>query len=412
MKRADPREEKCSSGLHEQRHVFSSKSTEEKLILGCARTGIEPLIAERIKDLVGMVLDWDHVQEISTTNGVGPLLYRSLKTLGPDAAPPHIMERLQRHYYQNVAHNLALDDQLGTLLRGFQAAEIPAIPYKGPALAASVYGNIGLRVFGDLDILIQKKGVRRAADLMISLGYSPDFQFTPDQLEAYVHDFNELPFTKPNKAPVELQWEIVPGHLIFPVAPLDLWKDQEETDESGNRIIPPEKLLIVLCVHGAKDSWGRLAWVCDVAELLRKSGNLDWGGLLSLAQKTGGLRMLYLGLYLAHALLDAPLPVEVLGRISKDRTVAETSQIIRERIFRRSDGNEGVLETCIFYIKMRERCRDKVRFLFRTFSRPVPGQWDQLGLEGPCARVMNVLRHVLMSVGYGLGLARQRLTNK
>ena len=387
---------------------------EEELILDSARVVIEPLLAERIKDLVGKGLDWDWVLDTSARNGVGPLLYRSLKTLAPDAVPPPIMEKLQKNYYQNVAHNLALDDQLGTLLRDFQAAGIPAIPYKGPALATSAYGNIALRVFGDLDILIEKKDVQRAADLMISLGYSPDLQFTPDQLQAYVHHFNELPFTRPNKAMVELQWQIVPDHFAFPVEPLCLWNDRmsEQTCQPGYRSIPPEKLLLMLCVHGAKDSWGRLAWICDVAELLRRSGDLDWAGLLSLAQKTGGLRMLHLGLHLAHDLLEAPLPEGILRRISKDRTVAKTAQIIRERVFGRIDGNEGVLETCIFYIKMRERYRDKVRFLIRTFSRPVRGQWDQLGLEGPCARVSNVIRHVLMSVGYGLGLARQRLRNR
>ena len=383
---------------------------EEELILGSARVVTEPVITERIKDLVGKVLDWDHVLEISRRNGVGPLLYRSLKTHAPDAVPLPIMDKLQRHYYQNVARNLALDDQLGILLRGFQAAGIPAIPYKGPALAASAYGNVALRVFGDLDILIKKEDVRRAADLMISLGYLPDLQFTPHQLEPYVHDFNELPFNSPNKAMVELQWQIVPDHFVFPMAPLDLWEDQpgKKTDESGNRTIPPEKLLLMLCVHGAKDSWTRLAWICDVAELIRRPGDLDWGGLLSLAQKTGGLRMLYLGLYLAHTLLDAPLPEGIFRGISKDRTVAKTARIIRERIFSRTDGNEGVLETCIFYIKMKERYRDKVRFLFRTFTRPVPGQWDQLGLDGPCARVTNVIRHVLMGFSYGLDLARQR----
>ena len=64
-----------------------------------------------------------------------------------------------------------MEDQLSTLLRNFKAAGIPAIPYKGPALAATAYGNVGLRVFGDLDILIQKEDVPRAADMMTALGY-------------------------------------------------------------------------------------------------------------------------------------------------------------------------------------------------------------------------------------------------
>jgi hypothetical protein len=321
------------------------------------------------------------------------------------------METLQRHYYRNIAHNLALEDQLSALVRDFQAADIPTIPYKGPALAAAVYGDVGLRVFGDLDILIQEKDVGRAADMMIARGYETDLRFSSEQLAAYVHHFNELPFTRVGKAPVELQWQIVPDHFVYPVEPFCLWDNQiiEEAQQSGFRTIPAEQQILMLCAHGAKDSWGRLAWVCDIAELLRKSDRLDWKGLVNLAAQTGGLRMLSLGLHLAHELLEAPLPQELLFRIGKDRAVAKAGRLIRERIFGRIDGNEGILETCLFYVRMRERLRDKARFLFRTFSRPIPGQWDQLGLDDPGARLRSVMQHVRMGYGYGLSMAKQRL---
>ena len=255
--------------------AVSKNANEEELILGCARATMEAQVAERIRSLAGNALDWDWVVDISVRNGVGPLLYKSLKTLAPSAAPLPIMETLQRHYYQNIAHNLAMEDQLSTLLRAFQAAEIPAIPYKGPALAATVYGNVGLRVFGDLDILIQKEDVPRAADLMISLGYRPDLSHSPlNSWPAYVHHFNELPFTGASKALVELQWEIVPDHFAFPIEPLCLWDDRTSSQACATGLsnhLHQRKLLLMLCVHGAKDSWGRLAWICDIAELLRKS---------------------------------------------------------------------------------------------------------------------------------------------
>jgi hypothetical protein len=383
---------------------------EEGLILGCARATMEAQVAEKIRSLAGNALDWDWIVDISVRNGVGPLLYKSLKTLAPSAAPPPTMETLQRHYYQNIAHNLALEDQLSTLLREFQAAEIPAIPYKGPALATTVYGSIGLRVFGDLDILVQKEDVPRAADLMTALGYRSDLPFSRGQLAAYVYHFNELPFTAVGRAPVELQWQIVPDHFVFPLEAFCLWDDQisEQACQPGYRTIRPEKQILMLCAHGAKDSWGRLAWVCDIAEILHKSHCLDRDSLMKLAAQTGGLRMLYLGLHLAHELLGAPLPEELLRRIGKDRTVAETGQVIRQKLFGRIDGNEGVLETCLFYVRMRERLQDKARFFFRTFSRPIPGHWDQLGLDHPGARLRNVMRHVQMGYSYGLGLAKQR----
>ena len=35
------------------------------------------------------------------------------------------------------------------------------IVYKGPALATALYGNVALRTFGDLDLLIREKDIAR-----------------------------------------------------------------------------------------------------------------------------------------------------------------------------------------------------------------------------------------------------------
>jgi hypothetical protein len=306
---------------------------------------------------------------------------------------------------------LRLDAELAALLDHFRKHGVPVIPYKGPALATSVYGNLALRVFGDLDILIRKEDVHSVVELMISLGYQPDFQFDAKQMAAYMRTFYELTFTATDKASVELHWEIYSDHFVFPVAPLSIWHDKNAKGpcESGYQSIPPEKLLLVLCVHGAQHYWGRLGWICDIAELLRTFGNFDWSGLLSLATETGGRRILFLGLSLANELLDAPVPDEILHRIRKDRAIKRAVQTIRHRLFEITEPSPGTLETCLFYVRVRERLQDKARLIFRTFSRPIPGQWDQLGLDDSWARLRNVIRHMRMGYSYGLSLAKERL---
>jgi hypothetical protein len=383
---------------------------EEELILCCARTSIEPPEAERLRRLADQGLDWAYVVEVCHIHGVSPLFYRSLKTLNQNGIPLPIMKQLQEHFYWNLAHNLRLDAELAALLDHFRTHGILAIPYKGPALATSVYGNLALRVFGDLDILIRKEDVQSGAELMASLGYQPDVQLDPKQMAAYMRTFYELTFTATGKASVELHWEIYSDHFVFPVAPLSIWHDKNAKDqcESGYRSIPPEKLLLVLCVHGAQHYWGRLSWICDIAELLRKFGDLDWDGLVKLATKTGGRRILFLGLSLAHELLDAPVPDQILHRMYKDRAIKKTVQIIRCRLFEITEPPAGILETCLFYVRVRERLQDKARLIFRTFSRPIPGQWDQLGHDSSCARLRNVTQHMRMGCSYGLGLVRQR----
>jgi hypothetical protein len=72
---------------------------------------------------------------------------------------------------------------------------IPAIPYKGPVLAASLYEDLAVRPFSDLDILIKRKDVLKAMDLMTSLGYRPHYQLTHTQVAAFLKSKYEFPLT-------------------------------------------------------------------------------------------------------------------------------------------------------------------------------------------------------------------------
>jgi hypothetical protein len=387
----------------------SGKLAEEELILCSARTAMGPRAAEKIRSLIGRGLDWSYVIDVSHRHGVSVLLYRNLTTLGRNGAPEWVIQQLQDNFLRNLARNLRLEAELATLLDRFHKDGIPAIPYKGPALARSAYGDLALRVFGDLDVLVRKQDIEKAVALMISLGYQPQFLFDSRQMAAHVRTFYELPFKSAGKAPVEMHWEIYADHFVFPIAPLSVWKDKtEDRWEPGHQSISPEKLLLILCVHGTQHYWERLGWICDIAELLRRSGDIDWSGLSRIAAETGGLRMLFLGLSLAHELLDAPIPNEILHHIGKDRVVGGLVKLIRHRLFKGSDNPPGVLQTCLFYIRIRERFRDKARFCFRTLSRPIPGEWDRLALDGSCDRLTNVIRHVFLGFSYGLGLTRQR----
>jgi hypothetical protein len=389
--------------------ALSDTKIEQELILACARTSIDAGLADRVKDLVALPLDWQYIYSVSHVNGIQPLLYRHLRTVCPDVVPVSVMRQLRELFFRNLARNLSMEEQLGRLLRALDEQGIPAIPYKGPTLAASVYRDVALRVFSDLDIIIQKQDIHRATEALVSLGYAPSFQFGPQQMEEYLRNFYEMPFTgNGTMASVELQWEIAADHFIFPIAPLRIWDDTTATNGSRYQSIVPEKLLLMLCVHGAKDSWERLAWICDISELLRSRAALDWDRLLKLARETGGLRMLGLGLNLAHGLLEAPIPEEIDHHLCHHRVIKNITEQIRCRLFAPDDEPPGVLETCLFYMRARERVSDRIRFCTRTMLRPVPGEWDRLGSMNATGRIANMLTHVVAGLGYGLGFAKQK----
>jgi len=57
----------------------------------------------------------------------------------------------------NAASNVFLTNKLFEILNLFKENDILALPFKGPVLAESVYGDISLRKFVDLDILVHKR---------------------------------------------------------------------------------------------------------------------------------------------------------------------------------------------------------------------------------------------------------------
>jgi hypothetical protein len=89
-------------------------------------------------------------------------LYQSLNTTCPEAVPKANLAQLRNYFHANAQRNLFLTQELLKLLTLFKTNGISAIPYKGPVLAVAVYGNLALRQFGDLDILVHKRDVLRA----------------------------------------------------------------------------------------------------------------------------------------------------------------------------------------------------------------------------------------------------------
>ena len=62
---------------------------------------------------------------------------------------------------------------------------------------------------------------------------------------------------------------------------------------------------LMLCMHGSKHVWSRLIWICDVAQLLISSPDLDWKEVIEEANQSGLWRSLALGVLLAHRVAGA-----------------------------------------------------------------------------------------------------------
>ncbi|MEE9165893.1 MAG: nucleotidyltransferase family protein [Candidatus Neomarinimicrobiota bacterium] len=361
-----------------------------------------------MRSLMQKQLDWAYLFWMARVHAMVPLLCWYIDVTCRDALPTAILNQLRKHFRHNARNNLFVTRELLRILDLFEEYGIEAIPYKGPVLASSVYGNLALRQFVDLDFLIQKQDALKARDLLLSQGYRPENPLATEKEVSYLRSERELVFIRNDgRVFLDIHWQIVPQYFSFRLDHQRLWKNLEAISLGGRKIMTfsPEDLLMILCVHnGGKHHWERLGWICDVARLIEVHKSLDWGRVIEQAGALGAERILFLGLYLANSLLGASLPEAVSKRVFLDRAVESLAQRIHARLFQNSQDSSGLVERSLFHLKMRERVRDRVNCFLRMATVPTVGDLMFLPLPQSLFLLYYLLRPIRLAGRLGLGL--------
>jgi hypothetical protein len=338
------------------------------LVLCCARTKLDPSREAQVRELVERGIDWVYLTRIGQVHGVLPLLYKNITAACSHAVPAEIHGQIRAVLDAHVKHNLLLTAELIRIVRLFRENGITVLPYKGPILAASVYGDVSLRSFSDLDILVAKRDVRSAKHLMLSQGYRPYALLTTGQEAARLRSRNAKDFAfvrADERVRVELHWEIT-GIAFFPLDTNRLWGRLEQFTLGGVTLLnlQPEDLLLVLCVHGARHFFRRLEWICDIAELLSANPGLRWNDVLQQAMTLGAMRMLFFGLLLASDLLGCDLPDEIRSVAQSDRDARLLSERAKTLLFSEANETSEIVRRQAHRIALRERGSDRMRLRF------------------------------------------------
>lgn len=341
--------------------------SEAELLVWCARTVMTQDLTARIRRRVQEAVDWTVILELAEYHGVEPLLYASLSRVASDLVPTESLTRLRQKAKVGSILNRSLAQELIKLCDEFAVRGVPVIPIKGATLAAVAYGDLGLRDFTDLDLLVPESAVGEAHAILARLGYEPR-AVVADQSDAHHDDGPHQVFVKRRTlCRVDLQWVMSHPHFVFRLDRPEFW-ERRVSVVIENRTVPglaPEDLLILLCVHGSKHAWEHVKWVCDVAELLRTHPNLNWTSILSSSSAWGCQRLVMMGLSIAHRLLDAPLPDVILARVKREVEIGVLSQRMPATLLK--DGREGVWEeqTAALYFSLKDSWWERWRFGLR-----------------------------------------------
>ena len=99
------------------------------------------------------------------SHGVFPLVYNTLK-IYDDLIPHEQISYMKQTYMDIVKQNMLMTSELIKVMKLFKENDIESIAFKGPTLSQNAYGNISLRQYCDLDILLKKDDVYKVYDLL------------------------------------------------------------------------------------------------------------------------------------------------------------------------------------------------------------------------------------------------------
>ncbi|HUJ96339.1 MAG TPA: nucleotidyltransferase family protein [Terriglobales bacterium] len=333
-------------------------------------------------------MNWQLVTQLAQQHGVVPQVYRAT---GDGSVPDRT---LVRQYQASARQALWLTAELLRILKKFEEAGVQVLSYKGPVLAEMLYGDVSMRQFSDLDLLVCEDDVSAIKRPLAEIGYECGLKLTPCQQRAYLKSGYEYTFDGPHgRNLIEIQWQILPRFYSVQFDVTDLFASAIEATVNSVpvRTLSYEDLFLVLCVHAAKHAWARLCWLCDLVELSKRR-EMDWAAIEKRVRSLGMQRIVAVAFLLAQRLLLAPLP-EALERLVASNHAAEA--IASEVISRLAAGEEYDLESPAYFrlmLRSRERWQDRARFLWRLGVTPSVGEWTAMRLPDPLFPLYRVVR--------------------
>lgn len=340
-------------------------------LLVCAQTEVGGDTAKRILALAANEPDWDALLRAATEHSLTPIFCNNVEAIAGGTLGSSVRQRLTEESLRNSCRNLAATAELLRVLEMLESHGVCATPYKGPVLAAQAYGDVALRQFSDLDIIVPQRQIVAAHGALLSLRFRPTIAGleTPDALRqipgqyAYVNDSGTM---------VELHTEFTLRYFPRSLDLEALCERREFVSVAGRQVLTfsLEDTLLLLSVHGSKHLWERLGWIADIAALSKASRPIDWPLVLERARSWGIQRMVLLGAGLAARLFNAPMPSELVNVLRRDAVARRLIEGICRRFFSAEPVQLGVFGRFAFRVRMRGSLAQGLTYAVRLAMMP------------------------------------------
>lgn len=333
----------------------------------------------------GDLTDWESLTELADQHGLLSLLYTQRSRYRRFSVPSDCFTRWRDHHRAALIRNGCAVHQIRQLATACGAQGIELVLLKGCAALLWLYQEHGLRVLGDLDILVPPEQAAPTIELLVQLGYQPTSKAVTRKSaeEAYLAEQRRLhlpQMARGRQVPIELHLRLFRQADGTPFLP-DIWADTFSPDVKlpHLKVLSPSHSLLHGSIHYWKhlhEGFCPLKGLMDLLLIVHGHGHeLDWRELWATARRWGILTEAATVLATLNCVWSLSIPGIPGGTapISKD-----------ELIFGRPPAPKaGAWETSLDYLARAKHLKGlpaRARYLIRALFPEPEYLRDQLNL--------------------------------
>jgi len=296
-------------------------SPELRALLACARAVLDPEKAGEFERAVIACPSAEKLCSTAIAHGMLGHLHK-LVTTAATLADLDLARRLGDLQRLAAARNLSQSAHLLRLLDALESAGASVMVYKGPVWAETLYADITLRTWADLDLLVRRDQVALARDVLLANGYEDAERFNAAYLQRRWGSWGELGFTSRNaNAYVEVHWEVRVSIGATPLPAERLLTRAQSVALLGRRVLAPSPVdaFLIDSIHGTKHGWDTIERLLGMALRVRSTTAADWPRVLTAARETGCRRRLVISVAHVSRVFALPVPAAISEIVDRGR---------------------------------------------------------------------------------------------
>ena len=273
----------------------------------------------KLNNQITYIDDWEAMVISIIERGVGPLFYSRLPQLtNSTLIPAGSKEKLKQAYLITLSRGIMLYNVFTKVAELLKNNNVDFIVLKGTYLAEKLYGDIALRQFSDIDLLIREEDGEKAQQVLKDAGFQSNDYPMAEFLRKNV-GFEHYPPLVFQGVPVELHVRLNRPGEQFQIVTDSVWQHAEMVSLQGIEVKVPDltDVLIHTCVHLHKhfrDGQVQFTGFNDIVNLLdTESDKINWDELSDRCRMYRCEEIVFTYLLLVSKYYQLSLPENIVG---------------------------------------------------------------------------------------------------